>query len=362
MSAIRDTFEQIVIQLATPYNTGTGFYLKPHHLIVTNEHIVRDNKEVIIKGAGFSEQLVKVVYTDTKYDLAFLEAPSSDFDFPDAAFTTNEKLTEKAKVYSIGHPYGMAFSEIKAAVTDPEFEYEGVRYINYLAQEENGNNGGPLVNESGQLIGINTLGFEPEGQSGTALPVSYLKETLKAFSTADGNIKARCLSCLKIVSDQTIKQNKYCPHCNAKVQLASHATPYEPGPVAQTIEELLSSIGQDVRLSRRGPNNWEIHQGSARIDITYHDDTGLIMGDAYLCQLPQENVQPAYEFMLRKNYEMQGLTFSIKDQNIIISLLIFDRYLNLETGTKLFQHLFERADYFDNVLVEQYGAKWRVEL
>jgi serine protease Do len=39
--------------------------------------------------------------------------------------------------------------------------------------------------------------------------------------------------------------------------------------------------------------------------------------------------------------------------------LIYDRYLNANTGTKLFKHLFERADYYDNILVEEYSCVWR---
>jgi serine protease Do len=85
------------------------------------------------------------------------------------------------------------------------------------------------------------------------------------------------------------------------------------------------------------------------------------MGDAYLCALPKTDIKPIYEFLLRENYETEGLSFSIKDQDVVLSLLIFDRYLNLSTGMKLFRHLFERADYYDNVLVEKYGARWRKE-
>jgi len=58
---------------------------------------------------------------------------------------------------------------------------------------------------------------------------------------------------------------------------------------------------------------------------------------------------------------MEGLTFSVnpKGHEIILSLLIYDRYLNVETGIKLFKHLFEKADHFDNILVEEYGAIWK---
>jgi len=68
-----------------------------------------------------------------------------------------------------------------------------------------------------------------------------------------------------------------------------------------------------------------------------------------------------HEYLLRQNHEIEGLTFSIRGQDIVLSLLIYDRYLNAETGMKLFQHLFERADYYDNVLVEVYGAIWKYE-
>jgi serine protease Do len=45
----------------------------------------------------------------------------------------------------------------------------------------------------------------------------------------------------------------------------------------------------------------------------------------------------------------------------VLSLMIFDRYLNIDTGLKLFKYLFEKADFFDDILVENYGAVWKEE-
>jgi len=59
---------------------------------------------------------------------------------------------------------------------------------------------------------------------------------------------------------------------------------------------------------------------------------------------------------------MEGLTFSLKDQEIVLSLMIFDRHLHTDTGLKQFQFLFEKADHYDNILVEQFGAQWKEEL
>ena len=51
--SIIEIYKKSVIQIATPYSTGTGFYLSEFDLIVTNEHVIRDNKEVIIDGEGY---------------------------------------------------------------------------------------------------------------------------------------------------------------------------------------------------------------------------------------------------------------------------------------------------------------------
>ena len=68
-----------------------------------------------------------------------------------------------------------------------------------------------------------------------------------------------------------------------------------------------------------------------------------------------------YEYLLKQNGQMDGLSFSVKDQDVILSLLIFDRYFNVETGLKLFENLIAKADYYDNILVEKFGAHWKYE-
>ena len=58
---------EVIVQIATPYSIGTGFYIQSFDLIVTNEHIVRGNKKVVISGSRkvivqkeFVVQLVKL--------------------------------------------------------------------------------------------------------------------------------------------------------------------------------------------------------------------------------------------------------------------------------------------------------------
>jgi len=88
--------------------------------------------------------------------------------------------------------------------------------------------------------------------------------------------------------------------------------------------------------------------------------SGLITGDAYLGTLPMENKKPVFEFLLRQNFIIEGLNFSVREQDVILSLLIYDRYLNKQTGEKLLNYLMSKADHYDNILVEQYGVRWNV--
>ncbi|MBK9018451.1 MAG: trypsin-like peptidase domain-containing protein [Saprospiraceae bacterium] len=231
-------------------------------------------------------------------------------------------------------------------------------YIQHDAALNPGNSGGPLVNEQGVVIGVNTFIVNGGESMGFSLPVRYLAESLALWQQGKGKVGTRCANCATAVFEDTV-EGGFCPNCGAQIELPSDAEVYEPAGIARTIEEILEKCGHDTRLSRRGPSVWEVRNGSANIFLSYYEPNGLIAGDAILCDLPSTNIQPVYEYLLRQNYEMETLSFSVRGQEIVLSLVIFDRYLTLETGMKLFRYLFEKADYFDNVLVEQFGAGWK---
>lgn len=356
-----EAFKDIIIQIATPYSKeGTGFLLPQHGIIVTNEHIVRDNREVIIESALFSRQLTEVIYLDQLYDIAFLKAPDIKKTIEFTPLDWNESVAIGEEVVAIGYPSGLEYSITKGVVFKTKLEHAEIDYIIHDAALNHGNSGGPLVNKAGELVGINSFFAENDVSVGRALPIKYLVQSLQIFEQGQGRSAARCMACQNIIFENDTA-TKYCSNCGAYIVLPSFIPDYEPQGIAKTIEDIIQKVGYDTRISRRGVDHWEVQRGSAKIDITYHEDSGLIMGDAYLCLLPHSDIQSIFEYLLQQNLEVEGLTFSIKPngKDIILSLLIFDRYLNIETGTKLFEHLFERADHYDNILVEQFGAEWK---
>ena len=357
MKNIIDSYRSIVIQIATPYSTGgTGFYLAQYGWIVTNEHVVRDNREVVVQGEQLSKQLAKVVYADPRHDLAFLSIENLPALDP-VPLAPADTCSIGDVVIAIGHPFGLKLTTTRGIISNMSYDRGGIFYIQHDAALNPGNSGGPLINEQGEIIGVNTFMIKNGQNIGFSLPVQYLASSLEEYHAHHGSIAVRCEACGNLVLDDTIDQ-RYCPHCGAEVELPSEAVIFEPIGVARTVEEMLDTLGYEVKLARSGPNYWEIFHGSAKINISYYEETGLLTCDAYLCQLPRNNIKPIYEYLLRENYTLESLNLSIRNQDIILSLLIYDRYLNMETGTKLFKYLFERADYYDNLLVENFGAFW----
>lgn len=357
MKKIIEQYRDVVIQIATPHSTGTGFYLRGESLIVTNEHVVRDNRSVIVYNSKLQKQLAEVIYVDPKYDLAFIRPPHQ-IDVPLVALRLDPQPTEGEPIIAIGHPFDLNYTTTKGIISNTQHLLEDVPYLQHDAALNPGNSGGPLIDAAGNIIGINTFIVKDGNNIGFSLPARLLANTIEAFKKKSNTIGMRCHSCSNIVMHSEL-DGGYCPHCGTKLLMPNQVAEYEPIGISKTIEDMLSQRGYTIATSRRGPNAWVIQKGSAKINIAYYEKMGLITGDAYLCMLPKDNIKSIYEYLLRQNNEIEGLTFSIQGQDIILSLLIYDRYLNVETGTKLLEHLFEMADAYDNILVEEYGARWK---
>ena len=344
------------LQIATPYSTGTGFYLERYNLIVTNAHVVRDNKLVVIQGEGFDKEIAEVRYLDTKHDLAFISVPLKHAMSIIRLFDTDE-LSLGQEAIAMGHPFGLDFTATQGIISNLQQEHNGVKYIQHDAALNPGNSGGPLVNMDGNVVGVNTFVMQKGHSIGFALPVRYLREALLEFTMKAGeNGKAiRCQSCLNMILEPN-GRSKFCPHCGTEVLPIVLIEDYEPIGPAALIENLLTQLGFSVELSRKGPNSWQIIEGSARVDVNFNKISGMIVGDAVLCFLPKNNIEEIYSYLLQQNYEINSLCFSVRENSIILSLLIHEEYINVETAKELFQHLFKQADHYDDILIDHFKA------
>ncbi len=360
---IIEQFQKAIIQIATQTGTGTGFYIKEYGLIVTNDHVVAGNPEVTIAGKAFEKELSRVWYTDRKHDLAFLEGPKG-VELPEIKLGRYEDMKDGDAVVAIGHPYGLNYTATQGVISKVDRIRDGLKFIQIDAAINPGNSGGPLVNNRGEIIGVNSFIIKGGDNLGFALPVSYLREALQLYLPNKGQPSTRCYSCGYVVTATNIESGKYCPSCGTEVTLPKMPEKeVEPVGAAKTIEDILRELGKDVRLSREGLNNWSVKEGSAKIKIAYNAENFFIAGDAFLCQMPPDAsmIKPLYQFLLQENYKMNGLVLSCVKQNIVLSCIMYDLDMSKESGAQAFRHLFQKADHYDDVLKKDFGCLSRLE-
>ena len=361
--SIIERFQNVVIQMATQSGTGTGFYLKEFHLIVTNFHVVKDSPEVTIAGKNFDKRVSRVWYTDPKHDLAFIEPPA-DVELPEITLGDYQQIKDGDPVIAIGHPYGLNYSATQGVVSKVDRIRDGIKFIQIDAAINPGNSGGPLVNAKGEIIGVNSFIIRGGDNLGFALPATYLLTALTLYKPYMGKPSTRCPSCDFLVLAGNIDAEKYCPSCGTEVKLPIlPEKEAEATGVAKTIEEILKELGKDIKLARNGNNSWEVKEGSARIRINYNNDNFFVSADAFLCQLPQDvgKIKPLYQYLLKENYQITGLVLSCIQQNIVLSSLIYDLDLNKESGTETFRRLFRKADEYDEFLKQEFGCMAMLE-
>ncbi|MBK7812323.1 MAG: trypsin-like peptidase domain-containing protein [Saprospiraceae bacterium] len=354
MREIIERYKGAVIQIATPFSVGTGFYLADEDLIVTNEHVVRNNKEVVIEAKGLKRMVCPVVFIDTRFDLAFIKIPQ-ETSLTIVRLGDSEKVREGDIVLAAGHPFGLKYTATQGIISNTNHMQGEIRYIQHDAALNPGNSGGPLIDHNGRVVGVNTFIIKNGQNIGFSLPSKYLIENLEDFKKGFGKSAVRCSSCNNMVFEPN-PEKKYCPHCGASISMLSDIKTYEPKGLRKTLENALEKLGYDIRLTRRGPFNWEFAHGTANIILSYHEESGMIEADSFLASLPKENIGKIYSYLLQQNNLIRGLCLGVKENEIFLSLVMFDQFIDEEILNLNLKNLLEAADHYDDELKSKFGA------
>ncbi len=348
---ILDNYIENIIQIMTPYGSGTGFIIDD--LIVTNSHVVSGLKEVVISAKKIKRSIAKVVYDDPSYDLAFI---SFDILPPANPLTQSSvNVDDGDTVIAIGHPYGLNYTATEGIVSKASRLQGELEYIQIDAAINPGNSGGPLLNMYGNIIGVNTFIIQNSNNLGFALPYFYVNEAIQNFKQLNKENVIKCPSCKNLIAEESI-ENDYCNSCGTKLEVAKlRRKGYKPSGPIKLIEDILTDLNINVTLARRSQASWRIDHGSARIEINYYEN-GVIIGDAKLCGIPRENIDKLYDYLLNENQKLSYLQFSINENSIFLSYLIVDTSLTFEEGKTAFDRLFKYSDKYDNILLNDFNA------
>lgn len=142
-------------------SVGTGVIFTSDGYVLTNYHVVAGGVDCTVlldSGRGYDAMYVA---GDAENDLAVLKVSSQDL--PAAGFGDSDLLTVGDKVYAIGNPLGMelrgTFTDgiVSAINRDVWVQDRVMTLIQTNAALNSGNSGGPLINQYGQVVGINTI-------------------------------------------------------------------------------------------------------------------------------------------------------------------------------------------------------------
>jgi S1-C subfamily serine protease len=183
--------EDWFFQVYPEKGTGSGFLLRPDGLILTNHHVVGGTAQLTVTLADKKQYRAKVLGGDRGNDLALIKI-SADGDLPFLKLGDSDALVVGQKVLAIGNPFGFLEGTLTTGVISslgrtlqPE---SGVRLEDMIQTDaaiNPGNSGGPLLDSRGNVIGINTAIYGPQGNIGIgfAMPINRAKSMLEEFQT-----------------------------------------------------------------------------------------------------------------------------------------------------------------------------------
>jgi S1-C subfamily serine protease len=145
-----------------PAALGSGFVVDKAGRIVTNFHVVEGGDRISVSFSNRDTVDATLVGTDPSTDLALLEVETSSSALTPLALGDSDKVEVGDRVVAIGNPFGLdrtatagIVSALQRAITAPnQFTIDHV--IQTDAPINRGNSGGPLLNDRGEVIGVNT--------------------------------------------------------------------------------------------------------------------------------------------------------------------------------------------------------------
>ena len=176
--------------------SGTGFIIDKEGYILTNHHVV-DNADVIkITLDNEKEFEAELIGSDSKTDIALLKIVKQTGDnteFPYLALGNSSDVEVGEWVVAIGNPFGLDHTVTTGVVSAKARNIGAGPYDEYIQTDASinpGNSGGPLLNMSGDVIGINTAIFSRTGGNvgiGFTIPIKMASDILDELKK-DGKV------------------------------------------------------------------------------------------------------------------------------------------------------------------------------
>ena len=234
-------------------SVGTGVLFTQDGYLLTNYHVVEGGQACTVALDSGRSYEAKYVAGDADSDLAVLKIEGSGL--PAAVFGDSDRLTVGDRVYAIGNPLGW---ELRGTLTDGivsaidrDVSVEGrtMTLLQTNAALNSGNSGGPLINEYGQVVGINTIKMTSRYSSveglGFAIPTSYMERAVNDLLTFGALQPEPLLGITVLQVAEQVEPEVW----GIQVQSVSRNSPADKAGI-QEGDYVLSAGGRDINSSQ----------------------------------------------------------------------------------------------------------------
>ena len=171
-------FEDMFKEFGTPQERkssalGSGFIIDEKGIVITNNHVIQDAEDIIVRVNGDEEFKAKIIGADPLSDIAVLQL-ETDKKFIPVAFGDSDKARIGDWVIAIGNPFGLGGTVTTGIISARNRSIGLSRYEDYIqtdASINSGNSGGPLFDMNGDVIGINTAILGRSGSIGIGFSI-----------------------------------------------------------------------------------------------------------------------------------------------------------------------------------------------
>ena len=172
--------------------TGSGFVYDNRGHILTNNHVVEGAEKITVAFHDGTEAIATVVGTDDKADVAVIKVDNTSY--PPLPRGDSDKLKVGELVMAVGSPFELSQSVTTGIISATERNEVGINVYESFLQTDApinpGNSGGPLVNMSGEVIGVNSAivtGGRGNDGIGFAVPI-YMAANVADQLIKDGKV------------------------------------------------------------------------------------------------------------------------------------------------------------------------------
>jgi serine protease Do len=172
---------------------GSGFIIDPSGVIVTNRHVIEGATDILVTLQDNTLLRATLLARADQIDVALIKV-TPDSPLPTVRFADSDAVRVADRVLAIGNPLGLGGSVTRGIVSALNRDIRDTPFDDYIQTDaaiNHGNSGGPLFNERGEVIGMNTAIFSPEATSGSiglgfAIPSNDVKYAADALRSPGG--------------------------------------------------------------------------------------------------------------------------------------------------------------------------------